>query len=497
MPDISKPVDNRYYEHEISLSEFLSVVNLHEKENFQYSFVGEKIWRHIKSKILEKHPEKELSRKGITLAYKKRLYSLCDSMTELLEGACDLDRSSFINRMSVLQETAIILGESIEEKLGQGTAVVGVLEDLCEKAYGVSELFLDLNIQEEINNIEIFIKNIGAEIEKIPYKLNIFFLPYKYSMWDSLESVWRAAFNDEVVEARVVPIPYYDLSTGENHYELEDFLGNIPVELCKDIDFSEEYPDGIFIHNPYDDANYVTSVFPEYYAKELKKYTDELVYIPYFVFNSEVIGAINAQVPGVYYADHVILQSTSIRDTFKNHHRNLLEEMEEPIDEDYQEEKFLDFGSPKFDRFINELEKKRDLPSDWNSKIYSKGGRKKVLFIDTNVMFGMAGTIDYTKVKFPSILDYMEKHEEVVFIWRPHPLTEAAIKTSNPEFIDTFKGYKKRAMEIANCIFDDNKDAYMGLAVSDGYYGNGYSLSGMYIYSNRPQLYADWSVETK
>ncbi len=36
----------------------------------------------------------------------------------------------------------------------------------------------------------------------------IVFLPYKASMWDSLESVWRAAYEDkEHCEAYVVPIP--------------------------------------------------------------------------------------------------------------------------------------------------------------------------------------------------------------------------------------------------------------------------------------------------
>ena len=37
-----------------------------------------------------------------------------------------------------------------------------------------------------------------------------------------------------------------------------------------------------YIHNPYDNWNYVTSIDPAFYSWELKKYTDCLVYIPYY-----------------------------------------------------------------------------------------------------------------------------------------------------------------------------------------------------------------------
>ena len=38
----------------------------------------------------------------------------------------------------------------------------------------------------------------------------VVFLPYKASMWDSLESVWKRYEDDPLVDAYVIPIPYYD-----------------------------------------------------------------------------------------------------------------------------------------------------------------------------------------------------------------------------------------------------------------------------------------------
>ena len=41
--------------------------------------------------------------------------------------------------------------------------------------------------------------------EQISGKKEIVFLPYKASMWDSMESVWKAAAEDDECEVYVVP----------------------------------------------------------------------------------------------------------------------------------------------------------------------------------------------------------------------------------------------------------------------------------------------------
>ena len=59
-------------------------------------------------------------------------------------------------------------------------------------------------------------------------KKNIVFLPYKASMWDSLESIWKAAFEDkEYCNTYVIPIPYADLTPDRKvakwHCEIDSF----------------------------------------------------------------------------------------------------------------------------------------------------------------------------------------------------------------------------------------------------------------------------------
>ena len=75
----------------------------------------------------------------------------------------------------------------------------------------------------------------------ITVRREVVFFPYKASMWDSLESVWRTAEEDETCDAYVVPIPYFDKlpdgSFGEMHYEGEQYPKYVPVIDYKEYDF--------------------------------------------------------------------------------------------------------------------------------------------------------------------------------------------------------------------------------------------------------------------
>ena len=166
------------------------------------------------------------------------------------------------------QEAAIQLGNLIEEEEGEGFVTVGLLEDYCELVFQVYTLVS----QEQTLNPNKSYKQLRAQIIKVQNsihrdtkeRLEVVFLPYKESMWDSLESVWMAAEQDENCDAYVIPIPYFDKNPDgtvkEMHYEADEFPKYVTVTGYEEYDFQERHPDMVFIHNPYDDHNYVTSV---------------------------------------------------------------------------------------------------------------------------------------------------------------------------------------------------------------------------------------------
>ena len=72
---------------------------------------------------------------------------------------------------------------------------------------------------------------------------------------------------------------------GQMHYEGNEYPKNIEVTSYLACFVEDRRPDAIYIHNPYDDYNRATNVHPNFYSSRLKNYTDELVYIPYFVLS--------------------------------------------------------------------------------------------------------------------------------------------------------------------------------------------------------------------
>ncbi len=149
------------------------------------------------------------------------------------------------------------------------------------------------NIEENISSeliyvtLKINLDDIKTYLSDEIIKIEILFLPYKMSMWDSMESVWLEAKEDDRCDCYVMPIPYYernqDLSLKQMHYEGMEFPSYVPITKVSEYIIATRRPDVIYIHNPYDDLNRITTVDSNFYSDKLKMYTDNLVYIPYYI----------------------------------------------------------------------------------------------------------------------------------------------------------------------------------------------------------------------
>ena len=115
--------------------------------------------------------------------------------------------------------------------------------------------------QEILSLCKELLQHIVAETKKeTKFKKEMFFLPYKASMWDSLESVWKAADEDkENCLAYVMPIPYCDRNPDgtprEWHCERNEFPKYVPTLDWQNVNLKAWHPDVIFYHYPYDNCN--------------------------------------------------------------------------------------------------------------------------------------------------------------------------------------------------------------------------------------------------
>lgn len=383
------------------------------------------------------------------------------------------------------QEDAIKLGNFIENSEGEGSVTVGYLEEYCEVVYSVYEEIIKgsrieaVKVHKRLN--KALIPAINSVKTDIPVQKEIVFLPYKASMWDSLESLWRAADKDPSCDAYVIPIPYYDRkadgSLGTFHYEGDEYPENVPVRHFENYNFAQRRPDVIYIHNPYDDCNMVTSVHPFFYSKNLKQFTEELIYIPYFVLeeidpnNKAAIEVIKhfCTVPAVINADKVVVQSENWRQIYIN----VLVGETGKRNRHYWEKKISGAGSPKFDKVLNTHKENLEIPAEWfNTVRNADGSLKKVIFYNTTV-----GTLlkynENMLAKMVKVFKCFQKHQnEVVLLWRPHPLIKATIESMRPQLREEYNQIVEWYKNEKIGIYDDSADFNRAIALSDAYYGD-------------------------
>ena len=387
------------------------------------------------------------------------------------------------------QERAIVVGNTIEAEGASHVAAVKKLESYCEVLYRQSmglEDFTRQNLDACISDVWDYVK------DQISEELEVVFFPYKASMWDSLESVWRAAIEDAACTAYVVPIPYFDKNpdgtVSAMHYEKDAFPEYVPVVHWNDYDVKTRHPDVIYIHNPYDHGNKVTTVHLDFYAKELKKYTDLLVYIPYFVCVDDAVPEHLCVLPGTLYADRVIVQSEKARDIYIREFQKFEEEYGCKGKFGNPEEKFLALGSPKYDAVFRAMNEEIQLPKDWHRKVVrADGSRKKVLLYNTSVSQLLVGKEELLK-KIKAVFAYMKNREDMVLLWRPHPLSTTTCEAMRPELLNAYEAIVKAYREEDWGIYDDTPDLHRAIAVSDAYYGDMSSLVELYRVTGKPVM---------
>ena len=405
------------------------------------------------------------------------------------------------------QEGAIQLGELVEKAEGEGCGMIPLLEDYCELVYqiyeevrqgqGASADRISEDLQQSLIKIEKYLR------DNIKTRTEIVFLPYKASMWDSLESVWKAAEEDPDCDAHVIPIPYFDKnpdgSLREAHYEGDLYPEYVPVTDYNDYNFDARRPDMIYIHNPYDECNHVTSVHPFFYSKNLKKYTDNLIYIPYFILaepdpeNEESVEGVKnfCTVPGVFYADKVVVQSEVMRQAYI---KALISETGEES-RSIWEKKIFGIGSPKIDKVLNTKKEELKIPEEWLQIIKKPDGSWKKIIFYNNSVTALLQHEDKMLEKMKYVFrTFRENQEEVALLWRPHPLIRATIESMRPELWEKYQKLVKQYRAEGWGIYDDTPDMDRAVAISDGYYGDASSIVQLYQETGKPVMIQDVEV---
>ena len=430
-----------------------------------------------------KKADKQQAEEVVTLL--KRSHTLIKKMLDAR------NRPAALELLEQCQSCAISLGEKIEAVEGENASTIPLLESYCELTYQIYEKVKQpypVNGNQIHNDLAKELIKIGSSIKQdIHTRTEAVFLPYKASMWDSLESIWKAADEDPECDAYVIPIPYYDKnpdgSFGQLHYEGSQYPDYVPITNYHDYQFAERQPDIIFIHNPYDEFNYLTSVHPFFYARNLKQFTEKLVYVPYFVLgepdldNPDSIEQVShfCTNPGVIYADKVIVQSENMRQVYIKVMTKFMEG--HGFTKKDWEEKILGLGSPKMDKVLSTKKEDQEIPEEW-LKIIRKpdGSFKKVILYNTGLTAFLQHSEQYLDKMKDVFRIFWEEREEVALLWRPHPLLANTVKTMRPAILESYEKLVDEYQKAGWGIYDDSADLNRAIAVCDAYYGDGSSV---------------------
>lgn len=405
---------------------------------------------------------------------KRNKYAILQIIDEMIQIHEKISYENIVDNIIYieLQQSAILIGKYLE-KFSVDVSIINHLEEYCEYLFqlangdceskGDTVVGLLLQIKQEVHTF--FKKG----------KKKILFLPYKASMWDAFDSIYRCIVKKTDAIIQVMPVPYYNLKMGVNiidtFYEGNCFPDYLNIVNYQSYDWDLEEPDIIFIHNPYDQYNYVTRLDDKFFSKNLKEYTDHLVYIPYDVANEQTFDQSMANLPGVVNSWKVYVQSENIREKYLKTN---------------SPSKIVALGTPKLDCLINEKYLKEYIGEELPKRI--KG--RKTFFWNTHLSSILSNRKSFLE-NVLYVLNIFEGNPNIFLLWRPHPLLMQTAKSMNENYVGILEEVFERTNHIENCYLDLTTDMHEAIAVSDAYIGDRGSVLMLYGATGKPMYLFD------
>lgn len=189
------------------------------------------------------------------------------------------------------QQTAIDLGTIADNVKGEGLETIRLLEQFCEALYQVYhalEYELGKEMEMDVKELERMLFKVKESLYKeVINRREIVFLSYQARYWGGvIQELYKKAVAESSWDVYVLPVPYYHKDYLGNALQVRDeskeLAKKVPVTEYSSFDFALHHPDCIVMQNPYDEYNMATCVDKDCYSKNLQRFTENLLYIPYF-----------------------------------------------------------------------------------------------------------------------------------------------------------------------------------------------------------------------
>ena len=410
---------------------------------------------------------------------KEQIYNIINQISIIMDKS--IYSMNVVDELGQCQQEIINIGQVVEDECGEDFITVHYIEDCIDEIYNLSLVCGDKDkFKSDVKHIRQSLTNIVNSIKNdVPNTYEILFMPYNVTMWDALASVYEAAKNAENCNVTVMPVPYYNITPNgeivDTKYDGFEFPIDIQLTDYNRYSIEENRPDVIFIHNPYDEYNNVTRLPEKYYSSELKKYTEHLVYIPYFVSFSDNIDADFYILPGVKNSWRTFVQSEALRKNYIKYNNA---------------DKIVALGSPKIDNIIKLEKNKPEIPKEWEKIL----GGKKIFLYNTHLS-GILNNPEQLIEKLRRVFNCFVGRSDIALLWRPHPLSIATIKSRKLNILNDYLRMIEEYKNMGIGVYDDTKDVGRAMAIADAYIGDNSSLVQMFGVTGKPIFIQEQDIE--
>ena len=466
------------------------------KEDFDYPAT----YKFSESDLLSNEKDYSASLKVIAAEMKEYLADSVEIIHEiLLNKDSGLSYEDIITYLSELQNNIVSFGTLTESIKGEDCNTVKLLEQYLEVIYKVAKyvqkfdegISYEASAESKYAECDEGVKDTFASISEaidseIVNRRSVLFLPVKAKHFSSMRMAYEMEAATPDTDVYVMPLPYYykeyDGSfKDEMHIDTEEFIkANIPVTDYSRFDLSLLCPEKIYINSAYDEYNMAVSVDTRFYARNVKKYTEKLIYIPYFKLmefdRANYPCWYNMQyyctVPGVVMADKVYVQSENTRKVYID-----------KLNEWVGDEKYTEIWEQKIDVYNESCEEHSE------DELRDAGSKKTI------VWFVSAGSLAefgdrYIEKAYRNLDVFALSKDKLKVLLISEPFLDEMIKTYSDELYKKWTGFidEFNRSGIGEVVSQVEEKSVEALLKANAYYGDPSYICKDFILMKKPVM---------
>ena len=466
------------------------------KEDFDYPAT----YKFSESDLLSNEKDYSASIKVIAAEMKEYLADSVEIIHEiLLNKDSGLSYEDIITYLSELQNNIVSFGTLTESIKGEDCNTVKLLEQYLEVIYKVAKyvqkfdegISYEASAESKYAECDEEVKDTFASISdaidsEIVNRRSVLFLPVKAKHFSSMRMAYEMETATPDTDVYVMPLPYYykeyDGSfKDEMHIDTEEFIkANIPVTDYSRFDLSLLCPEKIYINSAYDEYNMAVSVDTRFYARNVKKYTEKLIYIPYFKLmefdRANYPCWYNMQyyctVPGVVMADKVYVQSENTRKMYID-----------KLNEWVGDEKYTEIWEQKIDVYDESCEEHSE------DELRDAGSEKTIVWFVSAGYLAEFGD-KYIEKAYRNLDVFALTKDKLKVLLISEPFLDEMIKTYSDELYKKWTGFidEFNRSGIGEVVSQVEEKSVEALLKANAYYGDPSYICKDFIAMKKPVM---------